>query len=123
MNGKIPGAKFRSARGTTLKTFNWRAAAEKSPLSRQARRRARVEQAQAARVTGELVPARPRYSGVTTAIDPTHTPPTPQLDAETAAVIEQAREAWERRRARDTAGERAGPAPLRSSAVERPPPE
>jgi len=123
MNAKIPGAKFRSARGTTLKTFNWRKAAEKNPFSRRQRRELRIQQSRAARAAGELVPpAAPRYIGVTTAIDPTRTPPTPQLDADMAAVIEQARSAHERRQGM-AAGDRAGQAPLRSSAAERPPPE
>jgi hypothetical protein len=124
MGAKMPGAKWPSARGSTVKTFNWRAVAEKNPMSRRQRRLARQQHAAALRASGELVkplpscaaprdPARPRYSAPATAAPP--------LDAATAAVIEQARSAWERRAA--AAGGRNGLAPSRSSAAEKPPPD
>jgi len=122
MGAKIPGAKWRSARGTTLKAFNWRTIAQKNPFSRRERRRARQEQAAAAKAAGELVPARPRFSGVTTAIEPTYRPPTSPLDPDLAAVIETARSAHEQRQQRAAAA-RSGQVPGRAAAPDRPPPD
>lgn len=122
MGAKIPGAKWRSARGTTVKTFNWRSIAQKNPFSRRERRRVRQEQAAAARASGALVPARPRFSGVTTAIDPTYQPPTSPLDPELAAIIDTARSAHEQRQLRAAAA-RSGLVPGRAAAPEKPPPD
>lgn len=127
MGAKMPGAKYASARGTTVKTFNWRAVTEKNPMSRQQRRLARQAQAAALRAAGELVkplpscaaprdPSRPRYSA------PPRTASTPAPPADLAAVMDTAARALERRGW--AAGEPAGPAPVRSSAApERPPPD
>lgn len=122
-NDKIPGAKYnggRSTRGTTLKTFNWRRLAVRSPFSRRERRELRIKQAQAARAAGELAPARPRYSGVTSAVEPTFTPPLSALDSEYRAQIDATTRALERQWA---AGESTGPVPVRSPAAGRGPPE
>jgi len=128
MGAKMPQAKYASARGTTLKTFNWRAVVEKNPLSRRQRRIARQQQAAVLRAAGELVPpaprcptssaepGRPRYS----VAPATRTPPPP---ADLAEAISAASAALERRGWDRTADERTGPAPVRSSAVERPPPD
>lgn len=124
MGQKMPGAKYASARGTTIKTFNWRAVVEKNPMSRRQRRLARQQQAAVLRSAGELVkpparsappPDRPRYSAPLTA-----TPPPP---ADLAEVISATSAALERRGWERAAGERTGPEPVRSSAAERPPPD
>jgi len=126
MGAKMPGAKYASARGTTVKTFNWRAVTEKNPMSRRQRRLARQQQAAALRAAGELVkplpscaaprdPARPRYSRPPTIS-------TPAAPADLAEAINATTRALERRGW--AAGEPAGPAPVRSSAArERPPPD
>ncbi len=126
MGAKMPGAKYASARGTTIKTFNWRAVTEKNPMSRRQRRLARQSQAAVLRAAGELVPPVPRCAqrpqpqpGAPRYSAPASTPP---LDPELAKVIGEARAASERRYA-EPAGERPGPVPVRSSAVERPPPD
>lgn len=127
MLGQKPeGAKYASARGTTNKTFNWRAVLEKNPMSRRQRRLARQQQAAALRAAGELVkplpscaasrdPSRPRYSAPPTSS-------TPAAPADLAEAINATTRALERRGW--AAGEPAGPAPVRSSAArERPPPD
>lgn len=126
MGVKPRGAKWASARGTTNKIFNWRAVAEKNPMSRRQQRKARQQQAIALRDAGKLVPVSrcaqrtqqpgaPRYS----------TPPTPSTPAappaDLAEAIEATTAALERRGW--AAGERPGPVPVRSSAAERPPPD
>jgi hypothetical protein len=128
MLGQKPiGAKYASARGTTNKTFNWRAVAEKNPLNRRQRRRARQQQATALREAGELVkplptcaaprdPSRPRYS--TPAKEFTPAPP-----ADLAEVMHATRRALERR-GWTAAGDNVEPASLRSPAARsRPPPD
>lgn len=125
MGAKMPGAKWPSARGSTVKTFNWRAVAEKNPMSRRQRRLARQQHHAALRERGELVkplptcaaprdPSRPRHS-----VPPTT--PTPAAPADLAEAINATTRALERRGW--AAGEHAGPAPVRSSAAERPPPD
>ncbi len=130
MGEKIPGAKYnggRSTRGTTLKTFHWKALQLKNPFSRREARRVRIEQAKASRAAGELVPrAAPRHSSaVRHADDPTTTPRRYALDPETELLIRKAREASEARAARQQAGAavRTGPEPVRPAAPERPPPD
>lgn len=125
MGAKMPGAKWASSRGTTVKTFNWRAITEKNPMSRRQRRVARQQQAAALRAAGELVKplpscsaprdrSRPRYS-----VPPST--PTPAAPADLTEVINATTRALERRGW--AAGEHAGPDPVRSSAAERPPPD
>ncbi len=126
MGAKMPGAKYASARGTTVKTFNWRAVTEKNPMSRRQRRVARQQQAAALRVAGELVkplptcaaprdPSRPRYSAPPNVSTPA--PPADLAEAMDAAARALERRGW-------AAGEHAGPDPVRSSAArERPPPD
>jgi hypothetical protein len=127
LGARPEGAKFASARGTTNKTFNWRAVTEKNPLSRRQRRLARQQQAAVLRDRGELVKplpscetqreaSRPRYS----ARPELYTPAPP---ADLAQAMDTAARALERRGW--AAGERqAGPDPVRSSAArERPPPD
>lgn len=129
MGAKMPRAKFASARGTTLKTFNWRAVCEKNPLSRRQRRIARQQQAAVLRAAGELVPPAPRCATTSAAPDrarysaPPTTARTPPPPADLAEAISAASAALERRGWERTADERTGPAPVRSSAVERPPPD
>lgn len=127
MGAKMPGARHASARGTTLKTFNWRAIFEKNPMSRRQRRQARQQQAAVLRAAGELVPPAPRchtrtqqpgsarYSASAT------TAPAPAPPADLAEVIKATSAALERRGW--AADERPGPALVRSSAAERPPPD
>ncbi len=64
VGGKIPSlkAKFTSSRGTTVKTFNWRAIEQKNPFTRRERRIKRQEQARATREAGELRRTAPRYA-------------------------------------------------------------
>ena len=125
MGAKMPGAKYASARGTTVKTFNWRAVTEKNPMTRRAKRIARQQQASALRAAGELVKplpscavprdrSRPRYSAPPTT-------PTPAAPADLAEAINATTRALERRGW--AAGEHAGPDLVRSSAAERPPPD
>jgi hypothetical protein len=129
MLGKKPeGAKFASARGTTNKTFNWRAVLEKNPMSRRQRRLARQQQAAVLRERGELVKPLPTCSAPRDSSRPRHsaapaTPYTPAPSADLAEVMNTAARALERRGW--AAGERqAGPDPVRSSAArERPPPD
>lgn len=129
MGEVIPGAKYnggRSTRGTTLKTFHWKALQLKNPFSRREQKRLRVEQTKASRAAGALVPAAPRHSSpVRSAEAPGATPRRYQLDPETEQLIRKAREASEARAARQQAGAAAstGPAPVRAAAPERPPPD
>lgn len=124
MGVKPTGAKYASARGTTNKTFNWRAVTEKNPLNRRQRRLARQQQAAVLRNAGALVPA-PRCA--TTQREsgrPQHSvPPTPAAPADLAEVISKTSAALERSWSRQAAAERPGPVPLPSAAAERPPPD
>lgn len=127
MGAKMPGAKYASARGTTVKTFNWRAVTEKNPMTRRARRMARQQQAAVLRAAGELVKPLPGCSAPRDRARPRHsapaTPYTPAPPDDLAEVMNTAARALERRGW--AAGERlAGPDPVRSSAArERPPPD
>lgn len=126
MGEKIPGAKYnggRSTRGTTLKTFHWRALSLKNPFSRRERKRVRIEQAKASRAAGELVPR--HSSAYRHAESPTVTPRRYELDPETAELARRAQAASEARAARQHAGAaaRPGPVPVRVAAPERPPPD
>lgn len=130
MGEAIPGAKYnggRSSRGTTLKTFHWKAVALKNPFSRRAQRQLRIEQSKASRAAGAIVAAAaPRHSSaVRSAEPPGATPRTYALDPETELLIRKAREASEARAARQQAGAaaRTGPAPVPAAAPERPPPD
>lgn len=129
MGAKMPRAKFASARGTTLKTFNWRLVVEKNPMSRRQRRIARQQQAAALRAAGELVPPPPRCAtspaepGRARYSAPPTAAPSPAPPADLAQAINEASAALERRGWESAAGDRTGPAPVRSSAVERPPPD
>ncbi len=121
---KPPGAKYSSARGTTLKSLNWRAIFEKNPLSRRERRLARQRQAAVLRDTGALVPAAPHCATRTRELGRAQhsvpaPPATPAPSADLAEVINATSKALERRWA---AGERPGPEPVRSSVAEHPPP-
>jgi hypothetical protein len=122
---KPTGAKYATARGTTLKTFNWRAVFEKNPMSRRERRLARQRQAVALRDAGALVPAAPHCAQRTRDHGaPQHSvPPTPAPPPDLAAVIGETSAALERRWSREAADERPGPVLVRSSAAERPPPD
>ncbi len=128
VNGKIPSihAKWRSARGTTVKSFNWRALEQKNPFSRRERRLHRQEQARTAREAGEFAkptakPPAPRHVSARAIVDPVQHRPVP-LDPELARLAEQAQQAqatWAERRA-------AAPVTrdgMRNSVPERPPPE
>src|SRR6185369_11906926 len=90
MGAKMPGAKYASARGTTLKTFNWRLVFEKNPMSRRQRRLARQQQAAVLRAAGELVPPVPRCAtrehqpGSARYSSAPPTPPTPAPPADLA---------------------------------------
>jgi len=127
MLGQKPeGAKYASARGTTNKTFNWRAVLEKNPLSRRQKRLARQQQAAVLRERGELVKPLPSCAAPRDSSRPRHsappTPYTPAPPADLAEAIGTAARALERRGW--AAGEQAGPVPVRSSAArERPQPD
>lgn len=128
MGAKPPGAKYATARGTTLKTFNWRAVFEKNPMSRRERRLARQRQAAVLRDAGALVPAAPTCATRPREHDRAHhsappVPATPAPPADLAAVIGETSAALERRWSREAADDRPGPVLVRSSAAERPPPD
>lgn len=126
MGQKMPGAKFASAHGTTVKRFNWRAVVEKNPMSRRQRRLARQQQAAALRSAGELVKPPPRSASPPTDRPRYSAPPssaTPPPPADLAEAISAASAALERRGWARAADERTGPVPVRSSAVDRPPPD
>lgn len=120
---KMPNARFRSAHGTTLKTFLWRAIGEKNPFSRREQRQRRQHQAAATRAAGDVVPPRARhiahhvehvYSGQKTELDP-------ELQR-LAQAAQQAQERNEQRRALQVARNAGGGSSI-LRAPERPPPE
>ncbi|MEO7037003.1 MAG: hypothetical protein ABI548_23825 [Polyangiaceae bacterium] len=125
VGGKIPSlkAKWASSRGTTVKTFNWRAIEQKNPFSRREQRVKRQEQARASRGAGELqTRTAPRYVSVRAIVEPVRTP-APPLDPELAGTIGKTRaltERWQARAAADVPSERSTSCP---SAPARPPPE
>lgn len=123
VGAKLPNAKWRSSRGTTLKTFNWRSVEAKNPFSRRQQRARRQEQAAATRATGDAVPARPRlamiaqehvYSGKKTELDP-------ELQR-LAAAAQAAQERNEQRRTMQAARNAGGGSSI-LRAPERPPPD
>ena len=124
VGGKIPSvkAKWTSSRGTTVKTFNWRAIEQKNPFSRIEQRLKRQDQARASREAGELRTRAPRYVSARAIVEPKRMP-TPPLDPELARIIGEARTQSERRQER-----KAAPVPSEhvsgcELAPERPPPE
>jgi hypothetical protein len=127
VGGKIPSlkAKWASSRGTTVKTFNWRAIEQKNPFSRREQRVKRQEQARVSREAGELQrPAAPRYTSARAIVEPVRTP-APPLDPELLGVIGTARarnERWQERAAALDRKERVAAA-AGTIAPERPPPE
>lgn len=128
VGGKIPQAKFRSSRGTTIKSFNWRAIEQKNPFSRRERRLRRQEQAREARAAGDVMkPPAPRYAAARAIVEPVHMPA--PIDPELARMAERIQRDQERAQARRN--EAAMSATRRPSAAvpacvrppERPPPE
>jgi len=125
VGGKIPSvkAKWTSSRGTTVKTFNWRAIEQKNPFSRREQRIKRQEQARVSRGTGELqTRAAPRYVPARAIVEPVRMP-APPLDSELAGIIGEARALNERWQARAAAGVPLERVPGRAVASERAPPE
>ena len=124
VGGKIPSlkAKFRSARGTTVKTFDWRAIEQKNPFSRHERRIKRQEQARMSREAGELRRPAPRYVAARAIVEPVRMP-APLPDPEFERIIGDLRSLSERRQAHGTAGARAAQVAGCALAPERPPPE
>jgi hypothetical protein len=125
VGAKLPNAKWRSSRGTTIKTFNWRSIEQKNPFSRRQQRQRRQEQAAATRATGEAVPPpRPRhmapvadhvYAGRKTELDP-------EL-ARIAAAAQAAQERNEQRRALELARNAGNGSSILRPPPERPPPD
>jgi hypothetical protein len=117
-NGKLPevptpkGPKvYKCTNGTTLKEFNWSAIARKNPWTRREMRSRRIEQALAARASGDavLVP-RPRYSAVIAR--PEYEARPTQIDPELARMRDRAIAAIEQREQRTTG--RSAPVPRRT---------
>jgi len=124
VGAKLPNAKWRSARGTTLKTFNWRAIEQKNPFSRRQQRQRRQEQAAATRATGDAMPARPRH--IAAVVDHTYSGRKTELDPELqrlAAAAQAAQERNEQRRALQHAQSAGGGSSILRKPPERPPPE
>jgi hypothetical protein len=124
VGGKIPSLKARwvSSRGTTVKTFNWRAIEQKNPFSRREQRIKRQEQARISREVGELRTPAPRYVSARAIVEPVRMP-APPLDPELARIIGEARTLTERRQERVAACACAGRVSGPASAPERPPPD
>jgi hypothetical protein len=124
VGGKIPSlkAKFTSSRGTTVKTFTWRAIDQKNPFARSERRIKRQEQARATREAGELRRPAPRYVAVRAIVEPVRMP-APPLDPELARIIGEARTLAERRQERVAERAHSEQVPGRVLASERAPPE
>jgi len=124
VGGKIPSlkAKWTSSRGTTVKTFNWRAIDQKNPFSRSQQRLKRQEQARASREAGELRKPAPRHASARAIVEPVQMP-VPLLDPELARIIGEARTLTERRQERVAERARAEQVSVCTLAPERPPPE
>lgn len=124
VGGKISSikAKWTSSRGTTVKSFNWRAIEQKNPFSRHEQRIKRQEQARVSREAGELRASSPRYVSVRAIVEPVRMP-APLADPEFERIIGDLRTLSERRQARDTVGARAGQVAGCALAPELPPPE
>lgn len=123
VGAKLPNAKWRSSRGTTLKTFNWRAIEQKNPFSRRQQRQRRQEQAAATRATGDAVPAKPRH--IAPPVDHVYAGKSGELDPEIMRLAQAAQAAQERndqRRALQAARNAGGGSSI-LRAPERPPPE
>jgi hypothetical protein len=135
VGGKVPSlkAKFTSSRGTTVKTFNWRAIEHKNPFTRRERRIKRQEQARVTREAGELRRPAPRYvSARAMPLGARRRPvkiaepvrmPAPPLAAELARIIGEARAATERRQERMAGRACSDQVAARVLASERAPPE
>lgn len=124
VGAKLPNAKWRSARGTTLKTFNWRAIEQKNPFSRREQRQRRQVQAAATRATGEAVPP-PRARHMAPIPDHEYAGRKTELDPELQRLAQAAQAAQERndqRRAMQTARNAGGGSSV-LRAPERPPPD
>jgi hypothetical protein len=123
VGAKLPNAKWKSSRGTTLKTFNWRSVEAKNPFSRREQRQRRQEQAQATRAIGDAVPAKPRYMAVIA--EQPHTSRKGELDPEILKLANAAQAAQERNEQRRNmqAARNAGGGASILRAPERPPPE
>lgn len=123
VGAKLPNAKWRSSRGTTLKTFNWRAVEQKNPFSRRQQRQKRQEQAAATRATGDAVPPRPRH--IAPVVDHTYSGRKTELDPELQRIAQAAQAAHERNEQRRTlqSARNAGGGSSILRAPERPPPD
>lgn len=122
VGGKLPSAKWRSARGTTLKTFLWKAVEQKNPFNRRERRQRRQEQARETREKGDAMPPRPRFVDSRSIADPVHFPAV--LNSDDGGILEavnRARAASERRA--ELEQQRASQLIGRPRPPERPPPE
>jgi hypothetical protein len=124
VGGKIPSlkAKWTSSRGTTVKTFNWRAIEQKDPHTPRERRITRQEQARVSREAGELRTPGPRYASARAMVEPVRMP-APLPDPELERIIGEVRTLSERRQELQAARARAGQVAGRALAPERPPPE
>jgi len=123
VGAKLPNAKFRSSRGTTLKTFIWRAVEQKNPFSRREQRQRRQQQAAATRAVGDAVPPKTRH--IVYSAEHTYSGRQTELDPELQRLAQAAQQAQERndqRRALQAARNAGGGSSI-LRAPERPPPE